>query len=191
MARKIETWGIADIPDPVAFAKICENLSPREILIISCSILDSLLADLISTTLIQDEKEVEAFIGLDGNGRAPLGSFGSRIQAAYLLGQIDDFNMKVLRTLKDVRNIYSHQVRVSLDDPRILGRVKGMIDYSKKMKTPPSRKRAHQKYRKMVEDIPFDKGAVLGYCMGAAVCSMGYIAQKIQKRATKKRPKTK
>lgn len=129
MTRKIETWDADEIPTPEEYAAICGSLSPREIVIITCSILDTQLADLVSTALAQDTKELESFIGLNGDGRAPIGTFSARIQAAYLLGLIDAFHLKALRALKDIRNLFSHNVKVSISDARVVSRIKDILTF--------------------------------------------------------------
>ncbi len=95
------------------------DVSSREMVIVGCSMLDVALADLIAARLRDDPEEVCDFIGADEDGRAPLGSFGARIQAAYLLGLIGQEHLETLRALKKVRNLLSHRVKVDLLTPRV------------------------------------------------------------------------
>jgi hypothetical protein len=106
MARKIEDWTGDPLREPRKLAEALMKLGERDIAIIGGAFLDSLLADLVSLGLRDDPKEVEDFVGLDADGRAPAGSFGARIQLAYLLELIDLPTMRSLRLIKDIRNLF-------------------------------------------------------------------------------------
>jgi len=89
MAWKIERWLAEVFPGETKIYQEYRGLSPRELAIVSAAILDSALVEIIALRLGGGpEKEVEAFLGADGDGRAPVGSFGARIQLALLLGII-------------------------------------------------------------------------------------------------------
>ena len=193
MTRKIESWDADTIPFPDEYAAICSKLSPREIVIITCSILDTQLADLVSTALTQDTREIESFIGLNGDGRAPIGTFGARIQAAYLLGLIDIFHLKALRSLKDIRNLFSHNVMVSMSDARIVSRIMDILNFSRQYRSPWTSQKALDQHNRRLNDLPCDEGAMVGHVMGLGIGSMHYISAQISLTSAKlsARPKKK
>ena len=176
MARKIEKWTPQEIPNAEEWLKICDQISHREMVITSCAIIDTQLADLIAPALLDDPKEVEDFLGLDADGRAPLGSFGARIQAAYLLGLIDEFHLRALRLLKDVRNAMSHNVRVSFADPKIIARMDAIIEHTKRLRPPWMPPEEHLEYQKMDFGPRGDAGAAVGTFMGVSMGAMNYLA---------------
>ncbi len=136
MARKIESWIHLKIEEAGDFALKIVGYSEREVVIYTCSIIDTLLADLLATALRPNEVEVENFLGLDANGQAPLGSFGSRIQAAYLLNLIDELDLKIYRIFKHIRNRFAHNASVSFADADIvrsrkrIGTMTGAVRYN-------------------------------------------------------------
>lgn len=171
MTRKIEQWSDESFPDPPKLLKLFRKLPDREVVITLCSIIDTLLADLISLRLINDKKELEEFIGLDGDGRAPLGSFGARIQAAYLLGLIEKVQLKNLRSLKDIRNLFSHNVLVTFDDERVTKKVKTIVtnlQATEVFRGAKIKKGQIQRLKRVVDAKGFSRDACRGYFVGEA-----------------------
>ena len=68
--------------------------------------LDLALAELIFLCLVQDEKELRSFLGLDSSANAPAGALGARIQLALLLGLITREDPRNLRSVKSLRMLY-------------------------------------------------------------------------------------
>jgi hypothetical protein len=116
MARKIERFVGGPLGSPHKLVEKLGKLSEREIVIMCCSIIDTTLADLVVSGLCDDPGEVDDFLGLDKDARAPLGSFGACIQAAYLIGLIQKDQQIVLKCLKQIRNAFAHPVSVSFRD---------------------------------------------------------------------------
>ena len=114
MSWKIEKWFTEVFPGEKNIYSEYRTLKPRELVIIAASVLDLALAELISMRLINISKEFEDFLGLNGNGLAPCSTFGARIQLALLIGIINQDDAAVLRTIKNLRNLYAHKVNVSL-----------------------------------------------------------------------------
>ena len=84
MAWKVERW-LADIfPGEGAIYSEYRALHPRELAIVAAAVLDSALAEILTLRLTANQAEAESFLGLDGDGRAPVASFGARIQLALL-----------------------------------------------------------------------------------------------------------
>ena len=118
MAWRIERWS-ADLYRPdVETIEQYRPLPIRELVIVGCATLDAALAELISARLIEDERESTDFLGADEDGRAPAGSFGARIQLAYLLGIIPKPALQSFRALKALRNIVAHRVAVDVVGPK-------------------------------------------------------------------------
>ena len=123
MAWKIEQWMRQVYPGKRRIFTTYGRLNPREIVLVTASVIDAALAELLSRRLNNHSKEIESFLGLNADGRAPAGSFGARIQLAFLLGLISDADVKIFRHIKSIRNEFSHKVHVDIDSPHILQEV--------------------------------------------------------------------
>lgn len=100
MAWKIERW-LADVfPGENSIYSEYRSLSPRELSIVSAAVLDVALAELLVLRLRDESKEIEDFLGLNGDGRAPVGSFGARIQLGVIVGLLTPNDAAILRTIK-------------------------------------------------------------------------------------------
>lgn len=120
MAWKIERWLTEVFPGESQIYSEYRSLPPRELAIVAAAVLDAALAELLSLRLAEHTKEVEEFLGLDGDGRAPAGSFGARIQLALLVGLITADDAAILRAIKQLRNLFAHRVRVGFLSPAVL-----------------------------------------------------------------------
>ena len=69
---------------------------------------------------MQHESEAEEFLGLNGDGRAPVGSLGSRIQLALLAGLLAPEDAAILRGVKNLRNLFAHRVQIGALSPEAL-----------------------------------------------------------------------
>ena len=120
MAWKIERW-LADVfPGENNIYSEYMGLPPRELAVVSASVLDSALAELLTLRLRDESKEIEVFLGLNGDGRAPAGSFGARIQLGLLVGLLTPNDAAILRTIKDIRNQFAHRVKIDFLSPSVL-----------------------------------------------------------------------
>jgi hypothetical protein len=120
MAWKIERW-LADVfPGQSEIYSEYSGLPPRELAIVSAAVLDIALAELLILRLADLSKECEDFLGLNGDGRAPAGSFGSRIQLGLLVGLLTPSDAAILRTIKELRNLFAHRVRIGFLSPPVL-----------------------------------------------------------------------
>jgi hypothetical protein len=110
---KIERWG--DVETTLEdLGRKYDSLSFREMVIVGVAAIDVALAELLAMRLLDDPPEAYDFLGADGDGRAPAGSFGARIQLAYLLGLIAKPSISILRALKAVRNAMAHRIQASV-----------------------------------------------------------------------------
>jgi hypothetical protein len=96
------------------------QLQPRELSIVAAAVLDSALAELLSLRLVDKPVEMEAYLGVNGDGRAPAGSFGVRIQLAFLVGLLTEQDCTILRRIKDLRNHFAHRVNVDFLSPQVV-----------------------------------------------------------------------
>ena len=120
MAWKVERW-LADVfPGKEKIYSEYKDLAPRELAIVASAVLDSALAEILTRRLIKDDKEIESFLGLNGDGRAPVASFGARIQLGLLLGILTPRDAAILRTIKEIRNEFAHRVNTGFLSPSIL-----------------------------------------------------------------------
>jgi hypothetical protein len=120
MVWKIERWLTEVFPGETEIYAEYHRLPPRELAIVSAAVLDVALADLLVLRLHDRAKEVEEFLGLNGDGRAPAGSFGARIQLALLIGLLTPEDAAILRTIKELRNHFAHRVRINFLSPYVL-----------------------------------------------------------------------
>ena len=127
MAWKVEHW-LADVfPGEENIISEYQALPPRELTIVAVAVLDSALAEILPLRLKENEKEVESFLGLDGDGRAPVGSFGARIQLALLIGILTEKDAAILRTIKGIRNEFAHRVNVGFLSPTVLSKTSKLL----------------------------------------------------------------
>jgi len=120
MAWKIERWLSEVFPGETQIYAEYRALAPRELAIVTASVLDVALTELIALRLADNEKEVQDFLGLNGDGRAPAGSFGARIQLGLLLGILTPRDAAMLRVIKEIRNLFAHRVRIDFLSPPVL-----------------------------------------------------------------------
>lgn len=120
MAWKIERW-LADVfPGENNIYAEYRGLLPRELAIVSAAVLDAALAELLTLRLKGESKEIEEFLGLNGDGRAPVSSFGARIQLGVLTGILTPNDAAILRSIKDIRNQFSHRVKIDFLSPNVI-----------------------------------------------------------------------
>jgi len=116
MPRKLERWQTEVKKEIKEDFDHYKKLGDRELVIVGCNTMDLALVELIEKRLIQHPKELESFLGLNEDGRAPAGSFGARIQLALLLGLIYPAEADALRALKKIRNRFAHRYNVTLGE---------------------------------------------------------------------------
>jgi len=85
-----------------------EKQDDRGLAILSVAYIDHLLKDLLVS--IMDSGEEESYKLLFDDNYAPLGSLGAKITLTYCLGEIDKDQRQDLRRLKDIRNLFAHQL---------------------------------------------------------------------------------
>jgi len=120
MVWKIERW-LADVfPGEDNIYSEYRGLPPRELAVVAAAVLDIALAELLALRLVDLVRESEEFLGVNGDGRAPVGSFGARIQLGLLIGLLTPDDAAALRIIKEIRNLFAHRVRVDFLSPPVL-----------------------------------------------------------------------
>ena len=120
MAWKIERWLSEVFPGEKEIYSEYRALPQRELAIVCAAVLDVALAELLWLRLRECAKESEGFLGLDGDGRAPAGSFGARIQLGLLVGLLTPDDAATLRAIKELRNLFAHRVKLTFLSPPAL-----------------------------------------------------------------------
>jgi hypothetical protein len=127
MAWKIERWMSDVFPGEANIYSEYRALPPRELAIVAAGVIDVALAELIALRLADYPKEAEEFLGLNADGRAPAGSLGARIQLALLIGAITPEDATILRTVKSLRNLFAHRIRIDFLSPVVLKETKALL----------------------------------------------------------------
>jgi len=110
-----------------AFLKALSKESDRGVVLVAATMLDDLLERTILAFLM-DHKETARL--LDGFN-APLGTFASRILAAFALGLLSEVEYRECENLRKVRNIFAHNVHASFEDQKVKD-ICGNLEYSAK-----------------------------------------------------------
>lgn len=120
MVWKVEQWMQDVFPGKDEIYTEYRSLPRRELAVVAAAVLDSALAELLSKRLAGPESEIHGFLGINGDGRAPSGSFGARIQLALLTSVINSNDAMTLRTIKNIRNKFAHEVRSDFNSATVL-----------------------------------------------------------------------
>ena len=78
--------------------------SDRGAVLIAASILDEWIVEIIESYLIKDKASKELLYGFN----APLGTFSSRIKAAYSMGLIEKKEYEEINIIRKIRNEFGH-----------------------------------------------------------------------------------
>jgi mannitol operon repressor len=106
------------------FNKELSKESDRGLTLIACSFLDSLLFDILKAFLVEGNVSRELLNGFN----APLGTFSTRISAAFSLGLISEHEHKQFNLIRRVRNRFAHHIDASFDSADIRDLCKNLKD---------------------------------------------------------------
>jgi hypothetical protein len=120
MAWKTDQWMRDVFPGSERIYEEYQLLPRRELAVVAGAVLDSALVELLSKRLTGQDSEIHAFLGVNGDGRAPCGSFGARIQLALLTLVITESDAAVLRSIKNIRNQFAHEVKADFNSASVL-----------------------------------------------------------------------
>lgn len=101
-----------------------KNASDRACVIVSASIIDEILEELLKSHLLDDSKsDKEIFSGF-----GPLSSFSAKIKLSYRLGLISNDEYKKIEIFRSIRNIFAHEIQnCTLDSEKIRNKVNNLI----------------------------------------------------------------
>ncbi|TPK78549.1 hypothetical protein FJ527_08735 [Mesorhizobium sp. B2-4-18] len=94
-----------------------ETVDERAIAIVGATFLDNMLEHILVNFMVDDEKESKRMVGVD----CPLGTFSSRVTAAYCLGLICKTVRDDLRAVGKIRNKFAHQLEAAFEIEPIRG----------------------------------------------------------------------
>lgn len=103
MTWKSEKWLKELFPGDDRIYAEYHHLPTRELVIVAAAVLDAALAELLSKRLRDFPKEIESFLGVNGDGQAPASTFGARIQLALLIGLVTPDDADILEPEKHLR----------------------------------------------------------------------------------------
>lgn len=86
-------------------------IDERAIAIIGAAFLDSMLEDILTCFMVDDDKESKKLLNYD----QPMGTFSGRITAAYCLGLICKTVRDDLGIIAKIRNKFAHELRTTFD----------------------------------------------------------------------------
>ncbi len=99
-------------------AKYLRSESPRGWVLISCGLIEEQLKQLLLAYMIEGRAANDFVDGMN----APLGTFSSRITAAYLLGLVDDDEYHDLNLLRKIRNDFAHVMETTFQTSNVVDR---------------------------------------------------------------------
>jgi hypothetical protein len=99
----------------VEFLALLIKESDRGAVLIAATLIDDLLGQAILAFLV-DHKETGRL--LDGFN-APLGTFASRILAAFALGLLSEEEYRECEIIRKVRNLFAHNIHTSFEDQKV------------------------------------------------------------------------
>lgn len=91
------------------------EVSDRAVAIVGPAFLDTLLSDILTDFMVDDDSEVKKLLQPDG----PLGTYGSRVTACYCLGLLAPIVTADLRLVGKIRNRFAHDLRANFSDAKI------------------------------------------------------------------------
>lgn len=112
-----------ELEDKDEIAAFYERGSDRAVAVVCLAIVENRLTDLLKAAMREDEKTQEELFNPSG----PIGSLGTKIKLAYMLGLIHADVHSDLRLVTKIRNEFAHNVRItSFDEPIINNRIESL-----------------------------------------------------------------
>lgn len=112
-----------ELEDKDEVAAFYERGSDRAVAVVCLAIVENRLTDLLKAAMRKDEKTQEELFNPSG----PIGSLGTKIKLAYMLGLIHADVYSDLRLVTKIRNEFAHSVRItSFDEPSIKRRISSL-----------------------------------------------------------------
>ena len=105
------------------YYEILKKESERGKVLVSCGFLEEQLREVLLAFMRDTPQTVEL---LDG-GNAPLGTFSSRIGAAYSLGFITEAEHHDLTIIRRIRNEFAHNIEASFETRSVVDRCRELV----------------------------------------------------------------
>lgn len=93
-----------------------EHDNDREIVIVGCAYIESLIKEIVEATFIDDRNESQKLLN-DSTG--PLSGLVPRARLLYMLGVIPKLVYKDIQTVGKIRNEFAHKVSASFTDNKV------------------------------------------------------------------------
>ena len=127
-----------------------EHDNDREIVIIGCAYLESVVGDILKAYLVDDPKEAKAILD---SGVGALSSFVQKARMLYLLGLINKTIFADLKTVAKIRNIFAHNIDVDFSDNNVTDLCKNLSWHRQTMGVPPEEATVRDLYQVGVNQI--------------------------------------
>ena len=102
--------------------------SDRAVILISCTIIDTQLQDLLNAYFNQKAKKIKIKENEIYENNAPFSSFSSKIKMAYLIGLIPEFIYSDLEIIRKLRNKAAHEIcDISFTEKRVEDTVESLV----------------------------------------------------------------
>jgi DNA-binding MltR family transcriptional regulator len=98
-----------------AFLAVLNKESDRGAVLIAATMLEDLLGRSINSFLVPHDETERLLEGFN----APLGTFSSRILAAYSLGILSENEYRECDRIRKIRNVFAHNVHCSFEDQKV------------------------------------------------------------------------
>ncbi len=94
-----------------SFYQEFQEESPRAAVILAGAFLDTLLTDLLTSFMIENDRAVDELLGKTKNFEDTVtSSFAAKIKISYCLGIISNIEYHDLNRIKNIRNRFSHEI---------------------------------------------------------------------------------
>jgi len=93
-----------------------EHDNDREIVIVGCAYIESLIKEILEATFIDDPKEAKSLLS---ESTGSLSGLVPRARLLYLLGVIPELVYKDIQIVGKIRNEFAHKVSASFNDNRV------------------------------------------------------------------------
>lgn len=105
------------------YLEVLKKESDRGKVLVSCGFLEEQLKEILLAFMRENAQSAEL---LDGSN-APLGTFSSRIAAAYALGLIRETENHDLTLIKRIRNDFAHSIETSFETRSVVDRCRELV----------------------------------------------------------------
>jgi hypothetical protein len=117
-------WSVTHDDEKVAIDELYYHASDRAIGIVVGSIIEMRVTALLKDNMIKEQDSAklkgETIHSKMFHSSAPLGSFSAKIRLAYLLKLVNEHALRDLENLKDIRNLFAHDLSIGSFDIQVV-----------------------------------------------------------------------